>query len=232
MSHLDADTIALIALGEQVDAQDLDHVTSCSKCQSQLDELRAVVATARSITHDDRLVSPPDSVWAGIAQAVDGAPSNDPAVAPAAATPQRRASWFALAASIGIVIGGLGTFAAVEFTSSDTAPAVIAQANLEPLRSGEQPAQAMVQQVDGKDVLVVKANSLPVTDGFYEVWLLAPDAQSMVSVGMLDTNDSGSFPLPPGMDLNQYPVVDISLEHFDGDTTHSTDSVLRGKLEI
>jgi anti-sigma-K factor RskA len=238
VSHLDLDTIALIALGEQVDSQDTAHVSNCAKCQSALDELRAVVATARSITDSDRLVSPPESVWDGIAQAVD-APTSPKSpdsgvteMGAASRAPQRRTGWFALAASVGVVIGGLGTFAAMELSASNTAPAVIAQASLEPLRDGEQPAQAMVQQVDGKDVLVVQTSGLPATDGFYEVWLLAPDAQSMVSVGMLDTNDSGSFPLPPGMDLNQYPVVDISLEHFDGDASHSADSVLRGKLEI
>ena len=59
MSHLDLDTIALIALGEQVDSQDTAHVSNCAKCQSARDELRAVVATARSITDSDRLVSPP-----------------------------------------------------------------------------------------------------------------------------------------------------------------------------
>ncbi len=238
MSHLDSDTIALIALGEQVDLQDTIHVTGCPKCQSALDELRAVVTTARSITDSDRLVAPPESVWNGIAQAVNAptSPASPESIVTemdtARRAPQRRAGWFALAASVGVVIGGLGTFAALELSASNTAPAVIAQASLEPLRDGEQPAQATVQQIDGNDVLVVQTSGLPATDGFYEVWLLAPDAQSMVSVGMLDTNDSGSFPLPPGMNLNQYPVVDISLEHFDGDASHSADSVLRGKLEI
>jgi hypothetical protein len=54
----------------------------------------------------------------------------------------------------------------------------------------------------------------------------------MVSVGMLDSSEGGTFQLPAGLDLNQFPVVDISLEHFDGDATHSADSILRGQLEI
>jgi hypothetical protein len=49
---------------------------------------------------------------------------------------------------------------------------------------------------------------------------------------MLDSSEGGTFTLPAGLDLNQFPVVDISLEHFDGDTSHSADSILRGKLEI
>jgi hypothetical protein len=221
VSHPDNDTIALIALGESVDPVDLEHVNQCSKCQSELDELQSVISTARSITDADRPVAPPESVWAAIDRAVTTS-------APA----KKSAGWFALAASVGVVVGGLATFAAMQTANQTTAPTLIAQASLEPLRDVEQPAQAVVQQVDGKDVLVVQASGLPATDGFYEVWLLAPDAKSMVSVGMLDSSEGGTFPLPAGIDLTQFPVVDISHEHFDGDATHSADSVLRGKLEI
>jgi hypothetical protein len=38
------------------------------------------------------------------------------------------------------------------------------------------------------------------------------------------------FPLPAGMDMQAFPVVDISVEQFDGDVTHSADSVVRGTL--
>ena len=37
-------------------------------------------------------------------------------------------------------------------------------------------------------------------------------------------------PLPAGMDMQAFPVVDISVEQFDGDVTHSADSVVRGTL--
>ena len=79
---------------------------------------------------------------------------------------------------------------------------------------------------------VVQASGLPATDGYYEVWLLAPDASSMVSVGMLDATEGGTFPLPAGIDLKSFPVVDVSLEHYDGDVTHSSDSILRGSLDV
>ena len=230
MSHLDSDTIALIALGEGATPVDNEHIAQCSRCQSELDEFRSVVASARSITDADRPVVPPVSVWQGIEQAIV---ADTTSVNPMVPTHKKRgAGWYALAASVGVVIGGLATFVAMQSTTSTQAPSVIAQASLEPLRDVEQPAQAVVQQVDGKDVLVVQASGLPATDGYYEVWLLAPDAQSMVSVGMLDSSEEGTFPLPAGLDLNQFPVVDVSLEHFDGDTSHSADSILRGQLEI
>jgi hypothetical protein len=229
VSHIDSDTIALIALGESGAPVDNEHIAQCPKCQSELDEFRSVVSCARSITDADRPATPPDSVWLGIETAIT------PSAAPSPGTPAKRnrgAGWYALAASVGVVIGGLATFIAMQSPTSTQTPSVIAQASLEPLRDVEQPAQAVVQQVNGQDVLVVQASGLPSTDGYYEVWLLAPDAQSMVSVGMLDSSEGGTFTLPAGLDLNQFPVVDISLEHFDGDTSHSADSILRGKLEI
>jgi len=49
-------------------------------------------------------------------------------------------------------------------------------------------------------------------------------------VGTLGAGSSSSFPLPPGVSLADYPVVDISLEAYDGDPTHSAISVARGTL--
>ena len=36
---------------------------------------------------------------------------------------------------------------------------------------------------------------------------------------------------PPGLDLDQFSVVDVSEEQFDGDPAHSGDSIVRGPLE-
>jgi hypothetical protein len=70
----------------------------------------------------------------------------------------------------------------------------------------------------------------PAPDGTYrEVWLLRPDVSGLVSLGMLE-GDQGRFDLPDGLDLADYPVVDVSEEHFDGDPAHSGDSVVRGDL--
>ena len=42
--------------------------------------------------------------------------------------------------------------------------------------------------------------------------------------------DTATFPVPDGLDLGEFPVVDISVEPFDGDPSHSGDSVVRGTL--
>jgi anti-sigma-K factor RskA len=60
--------------------------------------------------------------------------------------------------------------------------------------------------------------------------MLSPDADAMVSVGVLGAGSVNEFPLPTGMDMQAFPVVDISVEQFDGDVTHSGDSLVRGTL--
>ena len=67
-------------------------------------------------------------------------------------------------------------------------------------------------------------------DGFREVWLLKPDVSGLVSLGTL-AGSSGRFDLPAGLDLDQFSVVDVSEEQFDGDPAHSGDSIVRGPLE-
>lgn len=231
MSHIDPDMIALIALGESALPGDLEHVRNCVQCQSEVDELTAIATSARAIGAADRPIAPPAQVWDRIEAELG---MQLPVVPTHVETKTRAKSrgMFALAASVGVLVGGLGTYIAVSTDSSDSRATIVAQASLDPLRDVKEPAQASVRQVNGSQVLNVQASGLPATDGFYEVWLLAPDAVSMISVGMLDASEGGQFPLPAGLDLAAYPIVDISLEHFDGNTAHSSDSILRGKLTI
>ncbi len=51
----------------------------------------------------------------------------------------------------------------------------------------------------------------------------------MVSLGVLD-GESGIFTIPAGIDLAQYPIVDISDQPYNGDPAHSADSIARGTL--
>ena len=56
------------------------------------------------------------------------------------------------------------------------------------------------------------------------------DVSGLVSVGTL-AGTSGRFDLPEGLDLDQFSVVDVSEEQFDGDPAHSGDSIVRGPLQ-
>ena len=73
------------------------------------------------------------------------------------------------------------------------------------------------------------AHGLPLQSGYYEVWVF-DGSRNMVSVGVLGPRSTAALPLPPTLDLRTYHIVDISAEPYDGDQTHSTESVLRGTL--
>ena len=221
---MDEETIALLALGESVAGVDAGHLRSCAACQSKVDQLRAIVGTARSITDEDRPMSPPDELWQSITDEIE----SDGAVFPTRpSTGGARMGLFALAAAVGILVGSLGTMVALD--QQNPAP-TIAQAELQPLPGKDVRGVAQVRETANGPVLLVDVPDLPEPDGYYEVWMLSSEADSMVSVGVLGEGAVNEFPLPAGMDMQAFPVVDISVEQFDGDVTHSADSVVRGTL--
>ena len=59
--------------------------------------------------------------------------------------------------------------------------------------------------------------------------LADPELHGMYAVGAVHTGTT-TLPLPAGLDVGSYPVVDVSVEPFDGDPAHSADSVARGRL--
>jgi len=66
--------------------------------------------------------------------------------------------------------------------------------------------------------------------GFYEVWLLARNGVSMISLGDLGPGHTGRFTMPPGVDLADYSRIDVSLQPFNGSPVHSKTSVVRGSI--
>ena len=224
LDHVNDETIALLALGEGVAGADADHLRTCAACQSKVDQLRAVVDTARTITDDDRPMTPPDDLWKSITDEIE---SDGDVFVRQPPVRGARMGWFALAAAVGVLVGSLGTMVALD--QRDPAP-TIAQAELEPLPGQQVRGVAQVRETPDGPVLLVDVPDLPEPDGYYEVWMLSPEADSMVSVGVLGSGQVNEFPLPAGMDMQAFPVVDISVEQFDGDVTHSADSVVRGTL--
>lgn len=228
MSHPDDETLALLALGEP--GQDAEHVASCPRCQSRVDQLAAVVSTARTLTPEDYPVAPPASVWTGITREL----GTDRVVTPLPSQPHSRRPrlWLvgSVAAAAGLVVGALGVTA---LTGRDEAtPAtVVARAELAPMSTAGLTGTAVVERGDQGAVLVVDLPDLPEVDGYYEVWMASADAATMVSVGTLVPGQQTTFALPAGLDPAAFPVVDISEEHFDGDTGHSTLSIVRGQLQ-
>jgi hypothetical protein len=240
--------LALRALGETAGtAHDAGHAETCARCRAELARLTEVVRLARDEGLGERLQVPPPQVWDRIAAAVgSGQPSLgeelDGVSAPAARhTGKRfglRARWrrgrlatglAGLAA--GLVIGIGGAAGIVQLTR---APAihVVAQIKLRPLPQFPQwqdaAGTAVMRATASQQLMVVTLHAPRQPAGFYEVWLLARDGVSMISLGDLNASHTGTFAVPPGTDLRNYSRIDISLQPFNGSTRHSETSVVRG----
>lgn len=237
MPHCDPEALALAALGEQLPPQESEHLASCDECQAEVRELTHLVSLAREAPAG--LVPPPDRVWQGV-QADLGLtgsatpPVEDSQVAQAAPARirGRLVGVAAVAAAVGALIGGGVVWGALDRAEAPRSETLVAQAVLKPLSAAvTTPGQAQV--LDTADGLVVRvdARGLPPGSGFYEAWLLDADATKLVALGALPSGSVGTFTIPPGVRVADFPVVDISLEPYDGDPGHSHDSLLRGVLE-
>jgi len=253
MRHCDDEVLAALALGDPIDPADAEHITTCTRCAAEVEELRAVAGRIEEAA-DVELVAPPARVWDAIgaelaagggatvtrldavAASTDEAPAPAPAEAPVeaerddlAARRRRPNPWFvaAAAAVAGIVVGGVGVSL---LGPSDPATSVVASADLADLATEDAAGEARVERRDdGTEVLVLDTAYAAAGDANLEVWLIDPNVEGMVSLGYL-TADHGEFEIPEGFDVAAYPIVDISVEPADGDPTHSGDSITRGIL--
>ena len=251
MSHTDPVILALRALGETAGtAEDAEHAQTCPQCRSELSRLASIVELARDEGGAERLQTPPPRVWDRIAAAADA--DRSPAVADgngaparAARGPGNRGGWRArwprgrlatgLAGLAAGLIIGIGGAAGVAQLAKTPAARVVAQVELLPLPASGQFGDATgtaVMRATARQQLMVVTLHAPRAPGFYEVWLLARDGVSMISLGELNASQTGIFIIPPGTDLRNYSRIDISLQPFNGSTAHSKTSVVRGSLPV
>ncbi len=228
MRHLDPDRLVLLALSEEPAGSDESaHLDGCPDCRTELDELRHV-ALLGAETQDVRdLPPPPPRVWAGIAAATT--------TAPIYLRPRRRWAAPVLAAAAAVVLAVGGTVALDRWINRAPAQPITAKASLTRLATAPVTARGDAEVLGGAD-LRLGVHNLPLTTGYYQVWLIDPDdTTKMMSMGNLPTAalsgaEEAVLPLPPGADLNRYRLVDISAEAYDGDAAHSGKSLLRGTL--
>jgi anti-sigma-K factor RskA len=228
--HCDDDDLALLALGESVGADDEAHLSTCSRCRSRLDQLSAVVTSARSVTPADHPVAPPPSVWAGITAELGTEGSGSVASLDQARERRRPRVWLvaASAAAVGLLAGaGLMTV----LNATTPSDQLVATATLDPIGDSGVTGTASVEKGSQGKALTVEVPGLSAAgDGYYEVWMATADTTTMVAIGTLSPGGPATFTLPAGLDPAQFPVVDVSLEHFDGEAGHSATSVVRGQL--
>lgn len=254
--HPDPDDLVVrAALGEPLSDEERSLLASDPALQAEVDELAAVVALA-----DDPVDGPaPAHLWDAIAAEAFGHPTeqpagNDPttdraasdvAGVPAPPGPDAQHSsgaqviampsrgWrrlttvglvAAAAVAVGVVVIGPGVL-------PDDPVEPIAAATLEPFGDHQvQPASGqVVRTADGHKLLELDLSALPALEGdFYEVWLLDDRDGRLISLGPV--RPDGTYALPPGVQVGDFPLVDVSIEPPDGDPTHSGNSVLRGPL--
>jgi len=240
--HLDPEVIALLALGEAPGTGDdfitaQRHLGSCTECRGEVESFSAVVAAARTVTSKDALVPAPNSVWSRITDELEGPAPSLPATAQptpvlAVPAPRRMLQWVTVAAAacVGLVVGSGVMYAATSSQRSTVAPTIVAETALAPLAGSQATGNVEVVSTSTGAQVLVDVSGLAKPDGFYEVWLLDRKGEKLIALGVLDGSDKGTFAMPPGVSMSDYPVVDVSLEPSDGNPGHSHHSLVRGTL--
>jgi len=250
--HCTPEQLALAALREPLPPSDAGHLAGCERCRREVASLqRGVDALAvPQFAVPSGAVPPPPEVWAAIAErtGVTASPRPDvvaspllpapepaPAVVPVAAgspvVPLRsRRSRLLVAAAAALLVGaGIGA-GAVALAGRDDGT-VVASTALDPLAGASASGTARVVERGGERLLEVQLEApAPGSDDFYEVWLIDEGIVGMYPLGVVHEGMT-DLPLPDGIDLARYPVVDVSVEPLDGDPAHSGESVARGVLE-
>ena len=139
-----------------------------------------------------------------------------------------------LVAASALVVGAAGGIVGTRALTPDPQPpkpklvtqVVLAALPVDPQAKGE----ARVLSTKSGRELTVDVSRLAGTSGFYEVWLIDRGVKKMIPLGILH-GSQGQFAIPEGVDLSQYPIVDVSAEPLDGNPQHSGKSLLRGTIQ-
>ena len=253
MVHVNAELLAGHALGQpdQLDADQLDHVAGCPQCRAELSQLSRIAKLSQREPDPALGQIPLDAVWRGIrdelslSESVGGqqtlASSPTPLAEPVlpardvgkkSPPPVRRKSrvLVGLAAAIGVIVG-IGTTAIVNRIQADDAQVLSSTALVAlPGHTGEGTAQ-LIRERDTTE-LRINVEGAPPQQEFREVWLINTDGKQMYSLGVLPTAGTGSYPLPARLanSLEGFNIVDVSIEPYDGNVEHSSNSQVRGTL--
>ncbi len=182
--------------------------------------------------HDHDRIAPPPQVWENILTELEVETAAAEAVARRSITAR---SWRAVplalvAASVlaAVIVGGT-----VLTRTTDDPPTPLAAAQLSNDDLGEPTATLGAANLRCEDSIchidLDLDGPLRSSGDDVELWIINDTVTDMHSLGLVDGD--GTFEIPPGVDPDDFPIVDLSFEPRDGDATHSGRSVLRGVLE-
>ncbi len=137
-------------------------------------------------------------------------------------------------AAVLALIAGIGIGVAVDHLRQPT-ETVIGRATLAALPAWPGANGTATVEVDGAGhrTLVVDLHTPQPAEGSQQVWLIDSTITAMQSMGFLNADGRGSWPIPPGTDLAKFPIVDVSDEPVgDTNVAHSGDSIVRGQLQL
>ncbi len=242
MTHLDPDRLADRALGtdDPLTAAEESHMAGCAECRNEFAELSRIAELGRNPERIAHQLVPTEAIWQSIQvqlasqtpatteAATEPAPSSPTVTELPSRTPKPR-SWLLVAAAavVGLIIGvGVTTVAVrdrVEVTSSAALEAL-------PGQTGQGTAELVSDR--GRPELRVQIDAPSTPERYREVWLINTDGQRMYTLGVLPDDGRASYPLPPELagQLQDFTIVDVSIEPYDGNPAHSRESQVRGIL--
>lgn len=149
---------------------------------------------------------------------------------------RRRWPVIAAAAAAGLLVGAVGAALAGGLLAprdggedAPPQPVAVGEAVLAPVTGDEIEGRAeMVAEPDGGLRLTVNVSQVP-QEGYFEVWLRDEQASRLISLGTVSGRTT-TLPVPAGVDLDRFPVVDVSQEDFDGDPSHSGVTLAAGAM--
>lgn len=226
MSHPDPDLLALAALpSEQRDPAVEQHLAHCPMCHGHVESLRRTVELAVAGGTGGADEDPPDSIWTAIAGEL-------------AITDTPPARWRRFAVPVAAAVLSLFVGLGVGLAVAGAPPAEQPLARLAPLAqegaSGASGTAALAERDGVREVVVrIEGVTAPAGSDFLEAWLMDASGTRLVSLGALAPDGDGfrgTFTVPSNLPMAEFGTVDVSAERWDGDATHSSDSLLRGTV--
>lgn len=231
--HLAPTDLAAVAAGDPLGVPDTAHLRLCTSCRDELSVYRRLVAALANPLETEEL---PAGLWDRIDQGLR-APAEEGSEGGSEVTPPGRGRWaLAAAAGAGILLGagGAGLLSTLgrdqpEPSGQGPASSVVARATLTPATEDGVTGHAeMTQEPGGQRVLAVELTGAP-SGGYREVWLRDEAGSRLLSLGTM-SGESARLGVPDGVDLERFPVLDVSQEDLDGDPSHSGLTLAQGGL--